>query len=65
MSGKHPELVKRMNSGMHSVSYNGELDRLFNTYFSAILTQLKLQKRTVINLENPFVTKEYDTIFRW
>lgn len=51
-------LAERVTDGVKTISTNGELDKIFNHYYGAVLDQLNLPKRTRITLENPILPKE-------
>lgn len=55
---KQPELAARITSGLETITSNGELDRIFNRYYGAVLDELQLTARTRITLENPILPKE-------
>lgn len=51
-------LAARVTKGLQIISGNGELDKIFQRYFSAELNLLKLSERTKITLENPLLPAE-------
>lgn len=51
-------LAARVTQGLQAISSNGELDKIFNRYFGAELTTLKLSDRTKITLKNPILPAE-------
>lgn len=51
-------LAARMTQGLQAISGNGELDKIFNRYFSADITAVNLPARTMITLKNPILPNE-------
>ncbi|MFC1233906.1 ABC transporter substrate-binding protein [Vibrio sp. F74] len=57
----HPEklnLAKRIEYGLALLTDNGQLDALFEHYFSETLRELDLGNRNVISLRNPILPEE-------
>lgn len=55
VSGKHPEIARRLRRGFEIIQQNGEFDRLFERYFAQDLAQLQLPKRQLVCLISPFI----------
>ncbi len=51
-------LAERVTKGLQIISGNGELDAIFNRYFAADLTAVKLPARTMITLKSPILPAE-------
>lgn len=58
VSPNNKVLAARVTQGLQAISSNGELDKIFNRYFGAELTILKLSDRTKITLKNPILPAE-------
>jgi hypothetical protein len=54
-----PELAKRVEEGLQIITASGELDAIFNNYYSDIVDTLQLDKRTLFVLDNPLIPKEF------
>lgn len=48
-------LAKRVQEGMETISANRQLDSLFNAQFGGLIKDLKLSKRKLFVLENPYL----------
>lgn len=51
-------LAQDIEKGLELMLANGEFLQLFNHYFGALIEQLKLESRTPIDLENPFLPEQ-------
>lgn len=51
-------LANDIKSGLETLIANGEMDRLFFTYFGDVLTALNITGRKVIKLDNPFLPEK-------
>jgi len=61
----HPEqkqLAQRIEEGLHSIIYEGKLDHIFETYYKDIVSQLQLNNRKLIQLNNPLIPEQFATI---
>ena len=54
-----PALAKRVAEGLQKITDSGELDAIFNNYYSDIVDVLQLDKRTLFVLTNPLIPKEF------
>jgi hypothetical protein len=50
-----PALRLRIEKGLRLAMEDGSMDNLLNKYFASILKKSELQKRTIIELQNPFL----------
>ena len=55
VSHKTPRIAERLSEGMRIITENGTLDRIFNKHFSDVISDLKLNERNLIELENQFI----------
>jgi hypothetical protein len=55
VSASAPRLAARIAHGLEAMHRDGSLAELFDRHFAAALAALKLDRRVVIELENPFV----------
>ena len=51
----HPKLIARMNAGMKYITESGQLDEIFYKHFGEEIKKFNLAKRTIIQLNNPFL----------
>ena len=51
-------LAARVSQGLQIISSNGELNKIFNRYFAADLSSVKLSSRVMITLKNPILPAE-------
>ncbi|MGF1557290.1 transporter substrate-binding domain-containing protein [Paucihalobacter sp.] len=56
---KMPELANRIEAGLERIINSGELDKIFNSYYANIVSDLSLDKRQVFVLENPLIPVEF------
>ncbi|PQJ76256.1 hypothetical protein BTO13_11515 [Polaribacter gangjinensis] len=54
-----PELAKRVEEGLQIITASGELDAIFNNYYSDIVDTLQMDKRTLFVLDNPLIPNEF------
>ncbi len=54
-----PSLAKRIEVGLQTIIETGELDKIFNSYYANIVSDLSLDKRQVFVLENPLIPAEF------
>ena len=54
-----PKLAKRIEEGLQIITDSGELDAIFNNYYSDIVDALQLDKRILFVLNNPLIPKEF------
>jgi len=59
---KMPKLAKRVEQGLQIITDSGELDVIFNSYYSDIVDALQLNKRILFVLNNPFIPKEFGNL---
>ncbi len=59
---KREDLAIRIEKGLHLIKENGELNQLFDEFFSKQIYQLKLKERKLIQLENPLISNEFSAI---
>jgi ABC-type amino acid transport substrate-binding protein len=50
-----PRLAERIEFGLKAMLKDGSFDAIYNKHFAAALAELKLDQRTVIDIENPFL----------
>lgn len=50
-----PRLAERIGYGLKEMLKDGSFDAIYEKHFAASLTELKLDQRTVIELQNPFL----------
>jgi hypothetical protein len=50
-----PRLAERIEFGLRAMLADGSFDAIYNKHFAAALSELQLDRRTVIELENPFL----------
>ena len=50
-----PRLAERIEYGLRAMLKDGSFDAIYAKHFAAALAELKLDQRTVIQLENPFL----------
>ena len=50
-----PRIADRVRHGLETMHRDGSFDRLFDRHFAEALATLRLDKRSVVQLENPFV----------
>jgi len=50
-----PRLAERIEYGLKAMLKDGSFDAIYEKHFAAALAELKLDQRTVIQLENPFL----------
>jgi hypothetical protein len=50
-----PRLAERIAAGLEAMIADGSLDALFDKHFAKAIADLKLDKRTTITLDNPFL----------
>ena len=50
-----PRLAERIEYGLKAMLKDGSFDAIYQKHFAAALAELKLEQRTVIQLENPFL----------
>lgn len=55
VSKSEPRLAERIAYGLKQMVEDGTFDAIFNKHFGATLAALKLDQRTIIELENPFL----------
>jgi ABC-type amino acid transport substrate-binding protein len=55
VSRSTPRLAGRIHAGLDEMVRDGTFDRIVDKHFGAALADLNLEKRTVIELENPFL----------
>lgn len=60
-SNHYPDLVRRIEQGMKTITENGELDRIFHNHFGQLLEDLRLHERQLIRLNNPYVPSDVST----
>ena len=53
-----PLLAKRLQLGLEKLIESGEFDQIFDRYFASIIIELEINKRTVIDLDNPTLSQE-------
>lgn len=51
-------LADRVEAGMNMMIKDGTYDRIFNKHFSKIIRQLRLNKRKLFKIDNPFLVPE-------
>lgn len=54
-----PDLGKRIELGLQTISDSGELDRIFNSYYANSVEELNLDKRRLLLLTNPLIPKAF------
>ncbi|EWH08856.1 hypothetical protein DS2_15394 [Catenovulum agarivorans DS-2] len=54
----NPALAKRIESGLHSLIKTGKFDKIFAQFFATVPTDLALETRRVLYVENPFLSAE-------
>jgi len=57
VSKSEARLAARIKAGLEQMARDGSFDALFNRYFARSLRELKLNRRVIIDLENPFLPK--------
>jgi hypothetical protein len=50
-----PRLAERIEFGLKAMLKDGSFDKIYDKHFAAALAELKLDQRTVIDIENPFL----------
>jgi hypothetical protein len=55
VSRSAPHLAKRLEDGFEQMIRDGSFDALFNRFFGDALRELGLDRRVIIDLENPFL----------
>ena len=50
-----PRLAERIEFGLKAMLADGSFDAIYNKHFAAALAELKIDQRTVIEIENPFL----------
>ena len=55
VSKSEPRLAERLAYGLNQMVEDGTFDAIFDKHFGATLAALKLDQRTIIELENPFL----------
>ena len=60
VSPQRPELAARLEKGLRKSIQDGSRERLFQQHFGAVLERATLHKRTVIELQNPFLPESMD-----
>lgn len=55
---KGKKLAERIQKGLEALMDNGKFDQIFDRYYRGLLEKAKLEKRTIIELENPTLPKE-------
>ena len=50
-----PRLAERIEFGLKAMLTDGSFDAIYNKHYAAALAELKLDQRTVIEIENPFL----------
>ena len=53
------KLAQRIEKGLSAIGENGTLDEIFEDYYGSLVEDLNLKKRQLIQLENPFIPKEF------
>jgi hypothetical protein len=59
---KQKHLAKRVALGMQCIEENGELNQIFNRYYTDVVDELNLQGRKLLVLENPYLPKSFPEI---
>lgn len=54
-----PDLANRIEIGLQTIVESGQLDKIFNSYYANIVSDLSLDKRRVFVLENPLIPEEF------
>lgn len=54
----HPLLAERLQLGLEKLIKSGEFDNIFKKYYADIIIELKLNNRTVIDLNNPTLSEQ-------
>lgn len=54
-----PDLAKRIEIGLQTITDSGELDRIFNSYYANSVEELMLDKRQLFLLDNPLIPKVF------
>lgn len=54
-----PDLAKRIELGLQTITESGELDTLFNSYYASCLEELNLNQRKIILLDNPLIPEAF------
>ena len=58
VSPKAPRIAQRLEEGMETLVKNGQLKAIFYRYFGEKIKRAALNKRTIIDIENPLMTQE-------
>lgn len=58
VNNNRPLLAERLQLGLEKLIESGEFDRIFDRYFTSIIIELNINNRTVIDLNNPTLSKE-------
>lgn len=53
VSKREPRIARRLQRGLELMSTNGELKRIFDTFYADSLRKAKLDKRKILYVENP------------
>ncbi len=55
VSNSEPHLAARLAAGLQQMANDGSLDAMFNRHFARSLHDLRIRRRVIIDLENPFL----------
>lgn len=59
---KQTTLAERIKEGLQTIIIEGKLDTIFKTYYKDIVNQLQLDKRMLIQLNNPLIPANFNLI---
>ena len=58
VSPTSPHLAKRLKRGMEILIETGVFDEMFNAEFGEFISRANIKERTLLTIDNPFLTKE-------
>lgn len=53
VSKREPRIARRLQRGLELMSINGDLERIFNTFYADALRKAELDKRKILYIKNP------------
>lgn len=56
------ELADRLDMGLERIDKNGVQDSIFNSFYGTLIEDLKLNKRKIFKLENPFIPEAFKNL---
>lgn len=62
VSPKFPKIAQRVETGMRIMIKDGTFDKIFFKYNADAIRKAKLKSRTLIKMENPFLTPKFKAI---